>query len=115
MEDKDLWKKICKIEYRRCAIVESFESIKHILLHKILRLNSTDHTLVKTLFEDHIDLAISNGKFTGAFNLKKLPEVHKCLLTLVKKILAKKVDEVLSDSLKHGPVSRSPFPFLLCA
>ncbi|KAG0567784.1 hypothetical protein M758_7G116000 [Ceratodon purpureus] len=95
VEDKVVWKKISKSEYRRCAIVESYESIKHILVYRILRQNSADHILVKTLFEDHIDNAISARRFTVAFSLAKLPEVHKCLLTLVKKILAKKSDEVV--------------------
>ena len=96
LDDKVVWKKISKSEYRRCAVVESYESIKHILVYRILRQNSADHTLVKTLFEEYIDKAISNRRFTAAFSLAKLPEVHKCLLTLVKKILAKKADEVRS-------------------
>lgn len=107
-----MWKKIAKSEYRRCAIVESYESIKHILVYKILRQNSADHILVKSLFEDHIDSAINSRKLALTFSLGKLPEVHQCLLTVVKKILAQKTDEVLSDSCNHEPVNISLSPFL---
>lgn len=97
LEDKAVWKRIAKSEYRRCAVVESYESVKHILVYRILRLNSADQILVKTLFVDHFDRAINQRKFTEAFSLSKLPEVHKCVLTLVVNILAHKTEEVLSD------------------
>lgn len=101
VEDKSMWKKIAKSEYRRCAVIESYESIKHILLNRIVRVNSPDHILLKTLFEDHIDRAINQRGFTMAFSLSKIPEVHKCVLDLVKKISARKKDEVLSHSFEY--------------
>lgn len=112
--DKAVWKKITKSEYRRCAVVESYESIRHILVNRILRLNSADQILVKTLFEDHIDRAINQRKFTVAFSLTKLPEVHKCVLTLVKSIVAHEADEVPSDLFSNMQESDVALPFLLC-
>lgn len=96
-DDKAVWKKIVKSEYGRCAIVESYESIKHILVYRILRLNSPDQIMVKSLFEDHIDRAINQRKFSDAFTLSKLPEVHKCVLTLVENILKHKTDDKTDD------------------
>lgn len=101
MEDKTVWKKVIKSEYRRCAVVESFESLKHILVYRILRPNSADQIMVKSLFEEHIDIAINQRRFTEAFSLSKLSEVHKCVLNLVKNILAQKPDEVLSEFLTN--------------
>jgi len=101
MEDKAVWKRIVKSEYRRCAVVESYESIKHILVYRILRLNSADQIMVKSVFEDHIDRAINQRNFTKAFSLSKLSELHKCVLTLVKNILAHKPDEVLSQPFSN--------------
>lgn len=95
MDDRHVWRKIVKNEYRRCAVIESYESLKHILVYKILRNNSSDQTMVKSLFEDHIDIAVNQGRFTEAFSLTKLPEVHKCVLDLIKNIEAQKPDEVI--------------------
>lgn len=98
MDDRHVWRKIVKNEYRRCAVIESYESIKHILVYKILRNNSSDQTMVKSLFEDHIDVAVNQGRFTEAFSLTKLPEVHKCVLDLIKNLQAQKPDEVILES-----------------
>jgi len=100
VEDKSVWKKIAKSDYRRCAVIESYESIKHILLNRIVRVNSPDHILLKTLFEDHFDRAINQQKFTVAFSLSKIPEVHNCVLDLIKNISARKKDEVLPHSFE---------------
>lgn len=29
--DSDLWKRICTDEYKKCAVIECYESFKHIL------------------------------------------------------------------------------------
>lgn len=93
-EDKAVWKKIIKSDYRRCAVIESYESIRHILKNRILRKNSSDQILVSTLFDDHIDRALNQkpmGQFTEAFSLSKLPGVHQRILTLVNSMLALKM------------------------
>ncbi|KAK1286196.1 Callose synthase 12 [Acorus calamus] len=33
--DRSLWHKICKNEYRRCAVVEAYDSVKFLLLYII--------------------------------------------------------------------------------
>lgn len=60
--------------------------------------HSADHILLKSLFEDHIDKAINQEQFALAFSLSKIPELHKCILDLVKKISKRKEDEVLLHS-----------------
>lgn len=101
VDDKYVWKKIAKREYGRCAVIESYESIKHILLNRIVRVNSPDHILLKTLFEDHIDSGINKRAFTIAFNLSKIPKVHERILDLVKNISARKKEQVLLHSFKY--------------
>lgn len=100
--DTSLWRRVKKSEYRRCAVIEAYESIKHILLHRIVMPveHSADHILLKSLFEDHIDKAINQKQFALAFSLSKIPEVHKYILDLVQKISTRKKDEVLLHSPK---------------
>lgn len=85
--DKVVWKKVTKNEYRRCAVIESYDSIKHVLLHRIIRTNSEEQRILIALFEE-IDTAIEHHRFTETFMLSKLSGVHKFVVQLVTEILA---------------------------
>ncbi|KAJ7533488.1 hypothetical protein O6H91_13G051600 [Diphasiastrum complanatum] len=80
--DKALWRKICKNEYRRCAVIEFYESIKHILLRRIVKETSIELQIVAAIF-DEIETAIQSGTFTERFNLSELPEIHSRVVALV--------------------------------
>ena len=67
--DKRLYKKICKNEYRRCAVIEAYDSCKHLLL-EIIKPNTEDHSL-------------EIEKFTKMFKTTALPKLHNKLIKLV--------------------------------
>lgn len=79
--DKWLWYKIGKNEYRRCAVVEAFDSVRHLLL-AIVKFNTQEHSIITTFFQE-IDAAINIEKFTKTFDMYALPKVHAALIKLV--------------------------------
>ncbi|KAI6672994.1 hypothetical protein NL676_000900 [Syzygium grande] len=88
--DKWLWYKVCKNEYRRCALIESYDSVKHLLL-KIIRVNSEEHSIMTVLFQE-IDHSIEIEKFTQSFKLTALPQIHNNLIKLVELLIKPKKD-----------------------
>ncbi|KAF8043311.1 hypothetical protein BT93_A1603 [Corymbia citriodora subsp. variegata] len=78
--DRTLWYKICKNEYRRCAVIEAYDSVKHLLL-EIVKVDSKEHSVITSLFEK-IDCSIKDGKFTKHFELSMLPKIHKYISKL---------------------------------
>lgn len=79
--DKWLWHKICKNEYRRCAVIEAFDSIKHLLL-SIIKVDTEEHSIV-TVFFQMIDLSIQSEQFTKTFRVDLLPKIYETLQKLV--------------------------------
>ncbi|KDP24129.1 hypothetical protein JCGZ_25786 [Jatropha curcas] len=79
--DKWLWYKICKNEYRRCAVIEAYDSVKHLLL-EILKINTEEHSIITVLFQE-IDHSLQIEKFTKTFNMIALPHFHTKLIKLV--------------------------------
>nr|GEX66777.1 callose synthase 12-like [Tanacetum cinerariifolium] len=88
--DKWLWYKMTKSEYRRCAVIEAYDSAKHLLL-AIVKLNTPEHSIVTTFFQE-IDNAINIEKFTKTFNMLTLPKLHAKLITLIELIIKPKKD-----------------------
>ena len=79
--DKRLYKKICSYEYRCCAVIEAYDSVKH-LLHEIIKPNSEEHSIVTVLFQE-IDHSLEIEKFTNTFKTTALPQLHHKLIKLV--------------------------------
>ncbi|KAI5387852.1 Callose synthase 12 [Lathyrus oleraceus] len=79
--DKRLNKKICSNEYRRCAVIEAYDSVKH-LLFEIIKPNSEEHSIVAVLFQE-IDHSLEIEKFTKTFKTTALPQLHSKLIKLV--------------------------------
>lgn len=79
--DHGLWKKIASNEYRRCAVVESYESIRHVL-KRILREDSGEYQMFQEIFEE-ITKAIKEKQFVQRFSLKALPNIHSRLVQLI--------------------------------
>lgn len=88
--DKWLWYKVCKNEYRRCAVIESYDSVKHLLL-KIIKVNSEEHSIMTVLFQE-IDHSIEIEKFTKSFKMTALPQIHNNLIKLVELLIKPKKD-----------------------
>ncbi|KAL1363022.1 hypothetical protein HN51_011233 [Arachis hypogaea] len=79
--DNKLTRKIRKNEYRRCAVIEAYDSIKHLLL-EIIKPNSEEHSIVTVLFQE-IDHSLEIEKFTKTFKTTALPLLHSKLIKLV--------------------------------
>ncbi|OVA07770.1 Glycosyl transferase [Macleaya cordata] len=79
--DRLLWRKVCKNEYRRCAVIEAYDSIKY-LLHEIIKTGTEEHSIVTNLFYE-IDQALQLEKFTQTYRTTVLPEIHAKLLSLI--------------------------------
>ena len=55
--DADLWKRICTDEYMKCAVIECYESFKHLL--NILVVGENEKRLSLVLFSANNLLALS--------------------------------------------------------
>ncbi|EEF44433.1 callose synthase 12 [Ricinus communis] len=88
--DKWLWYKICKNEYRRCAVIEAYDSVKHLLL-EILKVNTEEHSIITVLFQE-IDHSLQIEKFTKTFNMISLPHFHTRLIKLAELLNKPKKD-----------------------
>ncbi|XAR55506.1 1,3-beta-glucan synthase [Bertholletia excelsa] len=86
--DKWLWYKICKNEYRRCAIIEAYDSIRHLLL-TIVKCNAEEHSIITVLFQE-IDQSIQIEKFTKTFKMTALTQIHAKLITLLELLMKPK-------------------------
>ncbi|CAK7324004.1 unnamed protein product [Dovyalis caffra] len=88
--DKWLWYKICKNEYRRCAVIEAYDSVKHLLL-EIIKTNTEEHSMITVLFQE-IDHSLQIEKFTKTFNMTALPNFHAKLIKLLELLNKPKQD-----------------------
>ncbi|CAK9171086.1 unnamed protein product [Ilex paraguariensis] len=88
--DKWLWYKICKNEYRRCAVIETYDCIRHLLL-EIVKTNTEEHSIV-TIFFQEIDQSVQIEKFTRDFKMTALPQIHAKLITLLDILIKPKKD-----------------------
>ncbi|CAL0322630.1 unnamed protein product [Lupinus luteus] len=91
--DRRLWRKICKHEYRRFAVIEAYDCIKHLLLLVIIKPDSEEHSIVMALFQE-IDHSIEIGKFTKTFKTTALPQLHNKLIKLVELLNKKEIDPI---------------------
>ncbi|KAK9075497.1 hypothetical protein SSX86_003821 [Deinandra increscens subsp. villosa] len=90
--DRWLWYKMARNEYRRCAVIEAYESIKHLLL-TIVKLNTPEHFIITTFFHE-IDNSVKEERFTKTFNMLTLPKIHSQLITLLGHLLIKPKKDV---------------------
>ncbi|WJX69266.1 Callose synthase 12 [Trifolium repens] len=88
--DRRLWRKICKYEFRRCAVIEAYDCIRY-LLREIIRPDSEEHSIVTALFQE-IDHSLEIGKFTKVFKTTALPQIHSKLIKLVELLNKEKKD-----------------------
>ncbi|KAJ4820602.1 glucan synthase-like 1 [Rhynchospora pubera] len=88
--DRRLWKKICKNEYRRCAVIEAYYSAKHLLL-TIVKEQTEEHSILSQLFIDFED-SMRAEKFTVEYKMPVLPKIHNSLKSLLKEVTSTKKD-----------------------
>ncbi|KAL2483309.1 Callose synthase 12 [Forsythia ovata] len=94
--DKRLWSKISKNEYMRCAVIEAYDSVKHLLL-TIVKYDTQEHSIVKTFFQE-IDQWVHLEKFTKRYKVTSLGKIHEQVVHLLNLVLkpTKDVDEVVN-------------------
>jgi len=90
-DDKTHWSRISTIEYRRCAVIEAYDSIRQLLL-EIIEERSAEHIIVNQLFLA-FDSEIENGKFSEEYRLNLLPQIHSSVITLVELLLKANKDQ----------------------
>lgn len=88
--DSSLWLKICKNEYRRCAVIEAYDSIKYLFL-MILKVEKKEFRIVTNIFRD-IDNYIQMGKLTEAYKMPLLSEIHDKVSQFVQLLIQPKRD-----------------------
>ncbi|XP_071726510.1 callose synthase 11-like [Rutidosis leptorrhynchoides] len=85
--DRWVWFRICNSEYRRCAVIEAYCSIRFLLL-SIIQTRTEEHGIVTRLFME-IDHYISLGKFTEFYKCQVLPRIHDRLIKLINILMSK--------------------------
>lgn len=93
--DRSLWLKICNNEYRRCAVLEAYDSVKYLLL-LIIRDGTDEYSIIQNLFKE-IDNKIATETFTKVYKMSLLQQIHAKLISLVK--LLKQPDKDLSEAV----------------
>ncbi|XP_037492451.1 callose synthase 11 isoform X2 [Jatropha curcas] len=88
--DRWIWLKISNNEYRRCAVIEVYDSIKYLLL-TVVRQGTEEYSIVLKIFEE-IDNSIQFEKVTEAYNLEILERLHSKLISLVDLLKGQKKD-----------------------
>ncbi|XP_057538418.1 callose synthase 11 [Amaranthus tricolor] len=84
--DRWIWYKMCKSEYRRCAIMEVYDSVKHLLLHQVVKYGTEEHLIVTRAFLE-MEHNMAHEKFATFYKLTLLPQIHRKLVTLVELLL----------------------------
>ncbi|KAK4783366.1 hypothetical protein SAY86_007740 [Trapa natans] len=84
--DRFLWSRICVSEYRRCAVIEAYDSIKY-LICLITKEGTEEKSIVLKLFNE-IEDSIGIGKFTEVYSMKVLPQIHAKLILLVELLMS---------------------------
>ncbi|KAF8031161.1 hypothetical protein BT93_D0383 [Corymbia citriodora subsp. variegata] len=88
--DQYLWLKICVNEYRRCAVIEAYDSIKYLIIG-IIKEYTKEKSVVKKLF-NCIDEHIQNEKLTDGFQMTILTDIHANLSILLQLLVSETKD-----------------------
>ncbi|KAH7568921.1 hypothetical protein JRO89_XS06G0072900 [Xanthoceras sorbifolium] len=88
--DRWLWLKVCKNEYRRCAVIEVYDSIKYLLL-TVVKYDTEENNIVLTFFTE-IENYMHIEKLTEAYKMTILPQIHAKLISLVELLMKPKKD-----------------------
>ncbi|XP_049933320.1 callose synthase 5-like [Nymphaea colorata] len=78
--DADLWKRICADEYMKCAVLECYESFKHIL--NLLIVGDNEKRIIGIIVKE-VEVSISKNTFLANFRMSALPKLCKKFEQLV--------------------------------
>ncbi|XP_072086869.1 callose synthase 11 [Arachis hypogaea] len=87
--DTSLWLRICKNEYRRCAVIEAYDSIKY-LFRAIIKAER-ESVIVNNIFGE-IETYIQMGKLTEAYRMSLLPRIHEKVSDFVQLLLKPEIN-----------------------
>ncbi|XP_058006426.1 callose synthase 5-like [Hevea brasiliensis] len=79
-KDADLWKRICADEYMKCAVIECYESFKHVL--NVLVVGENEKRIIGIIVKE-IESNISKNTFLTNFRMGPLPALCKKFVELV--------------------------------
>ncbi|XXG58927.1 hypothetical protein AAC387_Pa04g1108 [Persea americana] len=79
-KDSDLWKRICADEYMKCAVIECYESFKHVL--NFLVVGENEKRIIDIIIKE-VEGSISKKTFLDHFRMSPLPNLCKKFVELV--------------------------------
>ncbi|XP_061972546.1 callose synthase 5 [Populus nigra] len=79
--DADLWKRICADEYMKCAVIECYESFKHVL--NILVVGEIEKRILSIIFKE-VESNISKNTLLTNFRMGPLPALCNKFVELVR-------------------------------
>eukprot|EP01018_Ginkgo_biloba_P036440 Gb_08787 [translate_table: standard] len=79
-KDSDLWKRICAGEYMKCAVLECYESFKHVL--NILVAGENEKRIIEIIIKE-VEVNISKNTLLANFRMSALPIIHRKFVALV--------------------------------
>ncbi|GLT29454.1 hypothetical protein SLA2020_043220 [Shorea laevis] len=88
--DMWIWLKICKNEYRRCAVIESYDSIRYLLL-TIVKQGTEEHSIVSNFFTE-IAESLHDEKLTDTYKMSVLQKIHAKLISLIELLMHQEKD-----------------------
>lgn len=88
--DRSVWMKICKNEYRRCAVIEVYDSVKY-LLSMIVKYETEEHSIISKVFFK-IDGCIATGRVTAEYKMSLIEKIHAKLISLIELLMQPKRD-----------------------
>ncbi|KAJ6893506.1 callose synthase 11-like [Populus alba x Populus x berolinensis] len=83
--DRWIWLKASQSEYRRCAIIEAYDSIKYLLL-TVVKQGTEENSIVANIFLE-IDEKIHTEKFTESYKMNLLEDILSKLISLVELLM----------------------------
>lgn len=83
--DRWIWLKASQSEYRRCAIIEAYDSIKYLLL-TVVKQGTEENSIVANIFLE-IDEKIQTEKFTESYKMNLLEDILSKLISLVELLM----------------------------
>ncbi|XP_010530602.1 PREDICTED: callose synthase 5 [Tarenaya hassleriana] len=78
--DSDLWKRICADEYMKCAVIECYESFKHVL-HSLV-IGENEKRIIGIIIKE-VESNISKNAFLVNFRMAPLPALCNKFVELV--------------------------------
>ncbi|KAG7583727.1 1-3-beta-glucan synthase subunit FKS1-like domain-1 [Arabidopsis suecica] len=92
--DADLWKRICADEYMKCAVIECYESFKHVL-HTLV-IGENEKRIIGIIIKE-VESNISKNSFLSNFRMAPLPALCSKFVELVG--ILKNADPAKRDTL----------------